>query len=57
MTATGNMTFRRLDEEPLEENEATEPSSRPSDLGARFWFAFDRWLAVTTQQEEEFVLA
>jgi hypothetical protein len=57
MTATGNMTFRRLDEEPLEQDEAIAPSPTSSDLGARFWYAFDRWLAVTTQQEEDFVLA
>ncbi len=59
MTATGNVTFRRLDEQ-LEDDEtraAPPAASTASDLGARFWFAFDRWLAVTSPAEEEFVLA
>lgn len=56
MTATSHVTFRRLDEQ-LEDDETPPPASTTSELGARFWYVFDRWLAVTSSTEEEFVLA
>ncbi|MBS2013794.1 MAG: hypothetical protein JST00_12965 [Deltaproteobacteria bacterium] len=53
---TADAPFRTLDEETLDRAEPSDPA--PSDLGARFWFAFDRWLAVPpARREEEFVFA
>lgn len=58
MNATGNMTFRRLDEEPLVEDDASPALSSPSELGARVWYAFDRWLSVArSSSDDDFVLA
>ena len=46
-------------DELLEIARAPEPLVAPAtELASKFWYAFDRWLAVTSDQaEEEFVFA
>lgn len=58
MTALATTTLS-FDEEPLLEGDAVATATAPAtELASKFWYAFDRWLAVTSDQaEEEFVFA
>lgn len=56
---TALATTLSFDEAPLLQEDAVATAPAPAkELASKFWYGFDRWLAVTSDQaEEEFVFA
>ncbi len=60
MSAWGQGMFEELAGEFAAEPGEPAAPSLPDQIGARFWYVFDRWLSVAstpTDDENEFVLA
>jgi len=58
MTPSPATATLRFDEEPaLEQDEVAIVAAPAKALASKFLYAFDRWLAVSTPAEEEFVFA